>query len=262
MPRFRPADGRESWFYVLRYSHLGRTPAGIAWFVVRHPVASLSHAFEPEKLKTVLVLLLGFGCAPLFGGRRLLAALPFALVHYLSGRASQFWYTSQYLAEIVPVMAWAAIAGAPYTFARWPRLSASVALLVGIGIGVAPRLFTAAYLPRSEQASLWRAVRLVPEDAPACATTWFGASLSGRRSFDYCVRFSPEIEQYAFYDWPQTSSAAYQVFDLDDSDTTPDAGRRVEVLRAAGAEVLLDENPVFVLRVTQQVLDRAAHTSN
>jgi hypothetical protein len=258
MPRFRPTDHGRPWFYLLRYSHLGRTPVEIAAFVVRHPFVALSRSFAPAKLATMAILVAGFGGAPLFGGRRLLAALPFITVHYLSARTSQFSFENQYLAEVVPLVAWAAIAGAPNTFERWPRPCASVAILVGVLVGVAPRLYHPDYLPRREHASLRRAVELVPADASACATNAFGASLSGRRSFDYCVLFSSEKEQYAFFAWPLTSSATYQVFDVNDGDTAPDAARRVNVLRTAGAEVLFDAQPVFVLRVTPEVLARTA----
>ena len=258
MPRFRPPDNGQPWFYLLRYSHLGRTPGEIALFVVRHPFVALWRSFAPAKLATLAILVVGFGGAPLFGGRRLLAVLPVVTVHYLSARTAQFSFENQYLAEAVPLMAWAAIAGVPWTFERWPRRCASVGILVGVLVGVAPRLYHPDYLPRREHASLRRAVALVPDDAPACATNAFGASLSGRRSFDYCVLFSSEMQQYAFFGWPLTSAATYQVFDLNDADTAPDAARRVDMLRAAGAEVLFDAQPVFVFRVTPEVLARAA----
>ena len=261
MPHFRPPDSGRPWFYFQRYSHLGQTPGEVAEFVLSHPLEALWRSFAFKKLITVAVLILGFGGAPLFGGRRVLAAVPFAAAHYLSSRTAQFSFATQYLVEIAPLMAYAAIAGAPRTFGRWPRATASVALLVGVLVGVVPRFFEPDYLPHPEDAALRRAVALVPVDAPVCATNRFGASLSGRRSFDFCVCFVSEIEQYRYYHWPVTSSATYQLFDLDDEDTTPDAARRITVLRAAGAEVLLAESPVFVLRATTEVLDRAALAS-
>jgi len=251
MPRFRPvAVHGGGWFYLQRYGHLGATLPQAVRFVLLHPVSALARSCTTWKLVTALVLVLGFAGAPLRGGRWLLACLPLLLAHYLSSRTAQFNYWFQYLTLLVPVLGRAAIAGAPRTIARRPRLAAGVALTVGIGMGLGTRLWLPWYLPEPQHRQLVRAIALIPPEASVCTQqVGIGPLLAARREIDFCVPWEYERPQYEHYGWPETSDAEYQVFDLNDTTQEPMVPARVAELRRAGAVVLLDEQGVVVLRV-------------
>jgi uncharacterized membrane protein len=250
MPHFRPPAAPGSrWFYLDRYSHLGMSPVSIARFTVLHPLSALARSSTPWKLVTALVLLLGFAGAPLCGGRWLLAALPLALAHYVSLRTAQFNYWFQYLTLLVPVLGRAAVAGAPRTIARRPRLAAAVALTVGLGFGLGTRLWLPWYVPEQQYATLERAIALVPKEASVCTQqVGVGPWLAARREIDFCVPWELERAQYRYYGWPEKSDAEYQIFDLNDIALAPMMPARVEELRHS-ATVLLDERGVVVFRL-------------
>jgi uncharacterized membrane protein len=263
MPWFRPAAPQGSWFYMVRYSHLGSSVPEIIRFVVLHPLTALWRSASPMKGLTIVVLIAGFAGAFLRGGLRAVVPLPLLAAHFLSNRDAQFDFGFQYMTPLVPILAWAAIAGAPRTILRRPRLSTAVAVATGILAGFVPRLFPLTdYLPRPEQAALQQAIRMIPDDASLCVPNRLGAHLSARRDLDLCVVFLKERAQYEYYRWPD-SNATYQLFDLAPSnngvDEAPSA--RLVALEQAGAEVVMELQGVALLRVDQTVLSRAATAS-
>ncbi len=250
MPHFRPHTAQGGWFYMERYAHLGSSVPKIVSFVLLHPLTALWRSVTVMKCVTIVVLIAGFAGAFLRGGIRALAALPLLVAHFLSNRAAQFDFGFQYMTPLVPILAWAAIAGAPKTIARRPRFSFALVLATGLFAGLVPRLFPFSdYLPRPEQAALEQAMRLVPKEASLCVPNRLGAHLSARQDLDLCVLFLKERAQYEYYGWPD-SNATYQLFDLapgnNGVDEEPSA--RLAALERAGAEVLLDRQGVILLR--------------
>ena len=69
-----------------------------------------------------------------------------------------------------------------------------------------------------------------------------------RHYFELCVLWETERAQYAYFGWPDRSSATYQIFDLNRYVEEPLLPTRVAELRAEGAEVLLDRDGVVVLK--------------
>ena len=260
MPQFRPASPQGSWFYMERYSHLGSSVGDIIRFVILHPLTALWRSASAMKGLAILVLITGFAGAFLRGGLRVLAPLPLLAAHFLSNREAQFDLGLQYLTPLGPLLAWAAIAGAPHTILRWPRLATAIAVATGVLAGLIPKLFPLTdYLPRPEQPVLHQAIRLVPDDASLCIPNRLGAHLSARKDLDLCVVFEKERRQYEYYRWPD-SNATYQLFDVAPSnngiDELPSA--RIAALKQAGAEILLEAQGVTLLRVDQAVLSRVA----
>ena len=262
MPRFRPPVAEAGWFYLGRLAHLGATPSDIARTLLLHPAWALFASTTPPKLLTVLALLCPFALAPL-RSLRLLSVVPFAAAHYLSGRTTEFWFPFHYLTPTVPLIAWAAIAGAPGSWlaprdSRRPRLAAAL-LFASALLAVGYRLDPGPLAPRRSQAALSAAIALVPPTEPVCVENWFGAHLAARQSIEFCVLWEWEREQYRHYGWPEFSSARYQLFDLDDPERDhPGLAGRLSALRAAGADMLFDQGGVTLLRVDQPVLARAA----
>lgn len=263
MPVFRPPAPQGSWFYMERYSHLGSSVPEIVRFTLLHPFTALWRSATLMKGLTILVLITGFAGAFLRGGLRAVAPLPLLAAHFLSNRAAQFDFGFQYITPLVPILAWAAIAGAPRTVLRRPRLSTAIAVATGVLAGFVPRLFPFSdYLPRPEQAALQEAIRMVPEDASLCIPNRIGAHVSARQDLDLCVVFEKERRQYEYYRWPD-SSAMYQIFDLAPSNNGVDEepSARLAALKRAGAEVLVEQQGVALLRVDPEVLTRAATAS-
>jgi uncharacterized membrane protein len=260
MPHFRPQASQGSWFYMLRYAHLGASVPEIIRFVLLHPLTALWRSATVMKGLTVLILVAGFAGAFLRGGIRALVPLPLLVAHFLSNRGAQFDCGFQYLTPLVPLLAWAAIAGAPRTIQRRPRLSLAVAVATGVLAGFVPRLFPPSdYVPRPEQAALNQAIQLVPDDASLCVPNRLGGHLSARQDIDLCVVFLKERAQYEYYRWPD-SNATYQLFDLAPGncgiDEEPSA--RLAALKRAGAEVLMERQGVTLLRASQAVFTRVA----
>jgi hypothetical protein len=243
-----------------RYSHLGASVPEIVRFTLLHPLTALWRSATAMKGLTILVLIAGFAGAFLRGGLRAVAPLPLLAAHFLSNRAAQFDFGFQYMTPLVPILAWAAIAGAPRTILRRPRLSIAVIVATGVLAGLVPRLFPFSdYLPRPEQTALQQAIRMVPEHASLCVPNRLGAHASARQDLDLCVVFVKERAQYEYYRWPD-SNATYQIFDVAPSnngvDEEPTA--RVAALEQAGAEVLMEQQGVTLLRVDPAVLSRVA----
>ena len=229
----------------------------IARFVLLHPLAAIWRSATAIKVATAVVLVLAYAGMPLRGGVRLLAVVPAALEHFLSARQSQFDFWFHYLAPLVPLVGWAAIAGAPPIMQRWPRLATGLGLTVGLVAGVALRLWPGWFLPLPQHAGLRAAVAAVPEGAAVCAQNRTGAWLTARREFDLCVMWETERAQYQHYGWPIFSSAPYQLFDTSDDDGAPGHRARAQALLAAGATVLSDRDGVLLLQVNEAVLRRA-----
>jgi uncharacterized membrane protein len=264
MPYFRPEAPQGSWFYMERYSHLGSSVPEIIRFVLRHPLTALWRSATAMKGVTILVLVAGFAGAFLRGGLRAVAPLPLLVAHFLSSRAAQFDFGFQYMTPLVPILAWAAIAGAPRTIMRWPRVSTALVVATGVLAGLVPKLFPVSdYLPRPEQAALQQAIGMVPDDASLCVPNRLGAHVSARQELDLCVVFVKERAQYEYYRWPD-SNATYQIFDLAPSNNGVDdePSARLAALKQAGAEVLMEAQGVTLLRVDQAVLSRVATGSH
>jgi hypothetical protein len=221
MPAIRPPmPAGTPWHYLDRLSHLGASPKEVVLTVLLHPLHTLYLCTTLPKLVMIVMLLGPFSFAPL-----------------------------HYLVPAVPVIAWAAIAGAPYTMVRRPRLAAL--FVVGFGISaVAWRFDPEPLTPRPNQAALRAAIASVPPDAPVCVENWFGAHLSARESVDFCVEWKMAHSRYRYFGWPTVSDARYQVFDLaDTSNEHPGLLAREKALEAAGAKVVFDRDRVIVLRV-------------
>jgi len=262
MPRFRPPAAEAGWFYLGRLAHLGATPSDIARTLLLHPAWALFASTTPRKLLTAAALLCPFALAPL-RSLRLLSIVPFAAAHYLSGRTTEFSFPFHYLTPAVPLLAWAAIGGAPGSWlsprdGRRPRLAALL-LAASAVLAVAYRLDPEPLQPRRNQAALSAAMALLPPTEPVCVENWFGAHLADREAIEFCVLWEWERDQYRHYGWPESSSARYQLFDLDDPERQhPGLAGRLAALRAAGADVLFDQGGVSLLRVDAAVLARAA----
>ncbi|MSP62362.1 MAG: DUF2079 domain-containing protein [Myxococcales bacterium] len=258
MPSLRPAARAGApWFYLGRLAHLGATPREILHTLLRHPLDTIVLSTTIRKLVTIAALLLPFALAPL-RSLRLLAVLPFLAAHYLSARWTEFFFPFHYLVPAVPILAWAAIAGAPRTIARRPLLTAALCALCG-ALAIVWRCDPEPLTPRPNHAALRAALAVIPDGEPVCVENWFGAHLAAREAIDFCVLFEWEREQYHHYGWPEVSKARWQIFDLADAGGDhPGLAERLMALRTAGAEVMLERDRVVVLRVDEAVLARAA----
>jgi hypothetical protein len=157
----------------------------------------------------------------------------------------------------VPLLAWAAIDGAPFTLEKWPRL-ARLFVLASAVLSIGWRFDPEPLTPRPNQAAIRAALKVVPDGEPVCVENWFGAHLAGREAVDFCVLWEWDRGRYEYYRWPESSSARWQVFDVaDTSKEHPALAARLAALRSAGAEVMYDHDGVTVLRVDEGVLARA-----
>lgn len=248
MPRFRPPAPPGSWFYLNRYTHLGTTPAEILRTVLLHPLSAIVRSFTVGKLLTAIALVFAFAGASLFGGRKLLAALPVFGAHYLSQRWQQFNFWFQYLALTVPILGWAAVAGAKKGRLPRPRIAAAL-ILVSTGVAFLTRLWLPWYVPGKQFAALREVVRLVPKDASVCVPNdGVGAQLAARQQIDLCVFMDMEQVQYKYFGWSPYSDAEYQIFDLNDYRYESMVPERVRELRGQGAQVLYERDGVILFR--------------
>lgn len=262
MPHFRPAPvPGAAWFYLGRYAHLGGSAGEIARALVFHPLTSLIKSITLHKVVTFVFIIGAWAAAPLRGGWRSAAALPLAGAHFLSTRWAQFHFGFHYLVPLVPVLAWAAIAGAPRTILRRPRLATAAVAVVAL-IAVEQLITSHQLTPRPQHAALRQAISVVPPGAPVCVQNWFGAHLSARPFIEFCSLWELERAQYRYFGWPDYSSAEWQIFDLGGPpDEFPGLAERLSDLRAAGAEVVMERDRVTVLRASPAVLQRAAARS-
>ncbi len=236
MPMFRPPDALESQ-YLARYGPPGTTTlGGLVGALFAHPVRALAAAFQPFKLRTLVLLLAPLAFAPLLAPRRALVALPTTLFHYLSRFRNEFIIQHQYFVPTAAVLGWAAIGGARPIFGRFPRAAPAFALVVALVWSVGPIVREAdEFLPSPRSSALAAAVALVPDDADACGPMSAGAHLARRRHFDLCV----EVRRGVL----RTSTARYQLFAPD----APAATMRLVELRARGAAVLFERDGVTLL---------------
>jgi uncharacterized membrane protein len=257
MPLLRPPGRPDApWFYLGRFAHLGDSPAAVARMVLLHPLHAIAVSTTGRKLLTVATLLLPFALAPL-RSRRALAVLPFCAAHYLTIRWTEFFFPFHYLVPVVPLLAWAAVDGAPRTIARWPRIAAGLAAAFGV-LAIAWCFNPESLQPRPNHAALAAAVASVPDGEPVCVENWNGAHLAGRESIDFCVLWEWEREQYRHYGWPEFSDARWQLYDTAaPSRDHPALPARLETLREAGAQVAFERDGVVLLRVDEGVLARA-----
>src|SRR5204863_6824307 len=131
-----------------------------------------------RKLVTLGTLLLPFALAPLRSWR-VLAVVPFCAAHYLTARWTEFFFPFHYLVPAVPLLAWAAIDGAPVTIAGHPRIAAVLAAGFGV-LAIVWRFDPEPLLPRPNHAALAAAIAQVPDGEPVCVENWNGAHLAGR----------------------------------------------------------------------------------
>ena len=258
MPAFRPpAQPGAAWFYLGRYAHLGGSVSEVFRSLLFHPLRSLGASLTLLKALTILLIFGSWGFASLFGGLRAAAALPLAGAHFLSMREEQFGFGFHYLVTVMPVLAWAAIFGAPRILDRRPRLTRFLIGVVTV-VSVIQRFDYSQHHRWPHHSALREAVSLIPPDAPVCVQNWFGAHLSGRPFIEFCSLWKIEKAQYQYYGWPEFSSATWQIFDLNIyEEQFPRIRARMHALREAGAVVVMDRDGVSVLRVDEAVLQRA-----
>ena len=172
-------------------------------------------------------------------------------------REEQFGFGFHYLVTVMPVLAWAAIFGAPRILDRRPRLTRFLIGVVTV-VSVIQRFDYSQHHRWPHHSALREAVSLIPPDAPVCVQNWFGAHLSGRPFIEFCSLWKIEKAQYQYYGWPEFSSATWQIFDLNIyEEQFPRIRARMHALREAGAVVVMDRDGVSVLRVDEAVLQRA-----
>lgn len=259
MPMFRPPVQSAAWFYLGRYAHLGSSVREIVRTVLLHPLHAIYVSLGLWKVVTALVVLGAWMFAPLLGFRRLLAVLPIAGAHFLSSREWQFHFAYQYLVPAIPVLGWAAIAGAPKTILRWPQLSLRMMSAMG-AFAIIYRMVAGEFMIRPDHVPMVQAMALIPEDASVCVSNRAGPLLAGRLEIDFCVLWEVEAAQYRYYGWPEFSSATWQLFNTNEIafEAFPSLMPRLSALRQAGAEVKYDRDGVVLLRVTPAVLAAAA----
>lgn len=259
MPMFRPHVEGGAWFYLGRYAHLGSSVREIIRTVLLHPLHAIYASLMPWKVVTAVVVLAAWAGAPLLGWRRFLAVLPIAGAHFLSSREWQFHFAFQYLVPTVPVLGWAAIAGAKKTLLRWPQPSVRLMSAVGTFM-IIYRMVAGEYMIRAEHVPILQAMALIPEDASVCTQNRAGPLLAGRLEIEFCVLWEVERAQYKYYGWPEFSSATWQLFNTNEIayEVFPSLMPRLNALRQAGAEVKYERDGVVLLKVTPAVLAAAA----
>jgi hypothetical protein len=88
--------------FIAIYNHLGNTPLGIIFNILKHPSILLKTLIRKECFMYLFQIFLPLSFVPFFSPVELIPALPFFLQHMLSNRYSDLTIFYHYTAEIIP----------------------------------------------------------------------------------------------------------------------------------------------------------------
>ena len=189
MPRWNPQIVN----FSLLYSHLGRTPLEVFWFILLHPLRTLVLMGEGSARKRFIVQHLApLGFLPLLDPKSFLLTLPGFLEQLLSNRSRQHLLLFHYSALLIPFLFFAALQGLRRLL-RLPVFSTNrrsiQLLLIGLALLTAAGFGPLGLFGELRRELQWDIMdtkreqlsRKVPPGASVVATFEFLSHLSSRR---------------------------------------------------------------------------------
>ncbi len=243
---------------LTRYGWLGAAPGEMIITLLTQPQVVLPHLISLDMVRYLVSLVGPLGFLPL-GASLTLVSLPAILYNQLSGDLPQRTIYFQYSAPIIPFMLGGAILAADrlLTWARarqslWAGwgLALILPLWVVWNIAAINNPFTAreigvrSWQRQPNEAAIYAALAIIPQEAAASTTMYYGAHLSQRQNL------LPLVEPEDIDDLPHTEFVLLNTIDYrwQHQQTCADYAAILRHAYSTGFGLIFDQGRVVVLR--------------